>query len=87
VTALTADRIRYHVTRLGLTHLTDTITELVQRAETAQMGYLVAAYGAPRIHACRGALQLSKNALTRASDRGPRYVHHSDTAPDEQTEH
>jgi hypothetical protein len=40
VSALTADRIRDHATRLGLTHLTDTITELVQRAETAQMGYL-----------------------------------------------
>ena len=37
---LTADRIRDHATRLGLTHLTDTITELVDRAETAQMGYL-----------------------------------------------
>jgi hypothetical protein len=40
VSALTADRIRDHATRLGLTHLTDTITELVLRAETAQMGYL-----------------------------------------------
>jgi DNA replication protein DnaC len=40
VSALTADRIREHATRLGLTHLTDTITELVQRAEAAQMGYL-----------------------------------------------
>jgi len=40
VSALTADRIRDHATRLGLTHLTETITELVQRAETAQMGYL-----------------------------------------------
>ena len=40
MSALTADRIRDHATRLGLTHLTDTITELVQRAETAQMGYL-----------------------------------------------
>ena len=38
---LTADRIRDHATRLGLIHLTDTITELVDRAETAQMGYLV----------------------------------------------
>ena len=38
---LTADRIRDLATRLGLTHLTDTITELVvDRAETAQMGYL-----------------------------------------------
>ena len=40
MSALTADRIRDHATRLGLTHLTDTITELVLRAETAQMGYL-----------------------------------------------
>jgi DNA replication protein DnaC len=37
---LTTDRIRDHATRLGLTHLTDTITELVERAETGQMGYL-----------------------------------------------
>ena len=36
----TADRIRAHATKLGLTHLTETITQLVERAETAQMGYL-----------------------------------------------
>jgi DNA replication protein DnaC len=40
VSALTTDRIRDHAARLGLTHLTDTITELVERAETGQMGYL-----------------------------------------------
>ena len=40
MSTLTADRIRDHATRLGLTHLTDTITELVDRAEAAQMGYL-----------------------------------------------
>ena len=40
VSTLTADRIRNHATRLGLTHLTDTLTELVERAETGQMGYL-----------------------------------------------
>ena len=40
VSTLIADRIRDHATRLGLTHLTDTITELVDRAEAAQMGYL-----------------------------------------------
>jgi IstB-like ATP binding protein len=40
VSTLTADRIRNHATRLGLTHLTDTLTELVDRAEAAQMGYL-----------------------------------------------
>ena len=34
------DRIRDHAARLGLTHLTETITELVDRAEAAQMGYL-----------------------------------------------
>jgi len=39
VSALTADRIRAHATRLGLTHLTDTVTELVARAEADQMGY------------------------------------------------
>jgi hypothetical protein len=35
VSTLTADRIRNHATRLGLTHLTDTLTELVDRAEAA----------------------------------------------------
>ena len=40
MSTLTADRIRDHATRLGLTHLADTLTELVERAETAQMGYL-----------------------------------------------
>jgi Mrp family chromosome partitioning ATPase len=40
MSTLTADRIRDHAARLGLTHLSDTITELVTRAETAQMGYL-----------------------------------------------
>jgi len=40
VNALTTDRIRSHATRLGLTHLTETITALVERAETAQLGYL-----------------------------------------------
>ena len=40
MSTLTADRIRDHATRLGLTHLSDTITDLVTRAETAQMGYL-----------------------------------------------
>ena len=38
--ALTTDRIRSHATRLVLTHLTETITALVERAETAQLGYL-----------------------------------------------
>ena len=38
--ALTTDRIRNHATKLGLTHLTDTVTQLVDRAEHAQMGYL-----------------------------------------------
>ena len=40
MSTLTADRIRDHATRLGLTHLTDTLTELVDRAETGQLGYL-----------------------------------------------
>jgi len=40
MTTLTTDRIRDHATRLGLTHLTDTITQLVDRAEHAQLGYL-----------------------------------------------
>jgi DNA replication protein DnaC len=40
VSTLTADRIRNHASKLGLTHLTETITQLVERAEAAQMGYL-----------------------------------------------
>ena len=40
MSTLTADRIRSHATRLGLAHLTDTLTELVERAEAGQMGYL-----------------------------------------------
>ena len=37
---LTADRIRTNATRLGLTNLTETVIELTDRAESAQMGYL-----------------------------------------------
>src|SRR5215217_1749390 len=40
VSALTTDRIRDHAARLGLTHLSDTVTDQVTRAEAAQMGYL-----------------------------------------------
>lgn len=40
MSTLTADRIRETATRLGLTHLSDTITQLIDRAEHAQMGYL-----------------------------------------------
>ena len=40
MSTLTTDRIRQHATRLGLTHLTETITALVERAENQQMGYL-----------------------------------------------
>jgi len=40
MSTLTTDRIRETATRLGLTHLTEVITELVDRAEAAQMGYL-----------------------------------------------
>jgi DNA replication protein DnaC len=40
MSSLTTDRIRDHATRLGLNYLTETITELVQRAEATQMGYL-----------------------------------------------
>ena len=40
MSALTVDRIRSHATKLGLTHLTDVVTQLVQRAETEQLGYL-----------------------------------------------
>lgn len=38
--SLTTDRIRETATKLGLTHLTEVITQLVDRAEQAQMGYL-----------------------------------------------
>ena len=38
--ALTTDRIRASATGLGLTHLTETISTLVARAESQQMGYL-----------------------------------------------
>ena len=40
MTTLVTGRIREHATRLGLTHLSETITELVTRAETNQLGYL-----------------------------------------------
>ena len=40
MSALVTGRIREHATRLGLTHLTDAITELVARAETEQLGHL-----------------------------------------------
>ncbi len=40
MSTLTSDRIRETATKLGLTHLTEVITELVDRAEAAQMGYL-----------------------------------------------
>ena len=40
MSSLTTDRIRDHATKLGLTHLTEVVTQLVDRAETAQMGYL-----------------------------------------------
>jgi DNA replication protein DnaC len=40
VSALTADRIRAHAGRLGLPHLAEEVTALVDRAETATMGYL-----------------------------------------------
>ena len=40
MSTLTTDRIRETATKLGLTHLTEVITELVDRAEATQMGYL-----------------------------------------------
>jgi DNA replication protein DnaC len=40
MSALVADRIREHAAKLGLTHLTDTVTQLIERAEAEQMGYL-----------------------------------------------
>lgn len=40
MSTLTSDRIRQTAAKLGLTHLTEVITELVDRAEATQMGYL-----------------------------------------------
>jgi DNA replication protein DnaC len=40
MSSLVTDRIRAHATKLGLTHLTDTVTQLVERADAEQMGYL-----------------------------------------------
>jgi hypothetical protein len=40
MSSLTTDRIRDHATKLGLTHLTEVVTQLLDRAEQAQMGYL-----------------------------------------------
>jgi DNA replication protein DnaC len=40
VSTLTTDRIRETATRLGLTHLAEVVTQLVDRAEDAGMGYL-----------------------------------------------
>jgi len=40
VTALVAARISQHAAKLGLSHLAESVTELVARAETAQLGYL-----------------------------------------------
>jgi DNA replication protein DnaC len=40
MSALVTDRVREHATRLGLAHLADTVTDLVARADTAQLGYL-----------------------------------------------
>jgi DNA replication protein DnaC len=40
MTALVTTRIRDHASRLGLTHLTDTVEELLARAEAQQLGYL-----------------------------------------------
>jgi DNA replication protein DnaC len=40
VSALVTTRIREHAVKLGLTHLGETITQLVERAEADTMGYL-----------------------------------------------
>lgn len=39
MSSLVTDRIREHASRLGLTHLTETVTQLVERADAEQMGY------------------------------------------------
>jgi len=40
MTALISARIREHATKLGLTHLGDTLTQVLDRAEAEQLGYL-----------------------------------------------
>ncbi|MEP6666352.1 MAG: IS21-like element helper ATPase IstB [Nocardioidaceae bacterium] len=40
MSTLTTDRIRETATKLGLSHLTEVISQLAERAEQAQMGYL-----------------------------------------------
>jgi DNA replication protein DnaC len=40
MSTLTTDRIRETATKLGLTHLSETISDLLARAEATQMGYL-----------------------------------------------
>ena len=40
MSTLTSDRIRETATKLGLTHIAETVTQLVDRAEDADMGYL-----------------------------------------------
>jgi DNA replication protein DnaC len=40
VSALVTTRIREHAAKLGLTHLGETVTQLVERADAEQMGYL-----------------------------------------------
>ena len=40
MSSLTTDRIRDHATKLGLTRLTEAVTQLVDRAEAGQLGYL-----------------------------------------------
>lgn len=40
MSSLVTDRIREHASRLGLTHLTETVTQLVERADAEKVGYL-----------------------------------------------
>ena len=40
MSALVTTRIREHAAKLGLTHLGETVTQLVERADAEQMGYL-----------------------------------------------
>ena len=65
---LTANRIRDHATRLGLTHLTDTITELVDRAETTRRPTRPVLFRPPPEHrqelARRSASEIAPAALT-----------------------
>ena len=53
MSTLTTDRIRYHATKLGLTHLTEKISQLGERTEATQMAtWTSSTYGWKKNSAC-----------------------------------